>query len=149
MASFRFRMDQISHCLGLSQIELSIEEGTLRKFSRLSNTGSLADKKLDDLIDDVGRAMRGNLHHIFFGKRTRCYEKGNEDFVNNFFAISYGAQGDRVRRLVRWVFAKKNFIGQSYSIFSGQTYYRSGTYALWGSQCNKGIFPFGDIQPHL
>ena len=75
--------NEISYGFGLTEVELSVEEGTLGKFARLCLLASKLNETLDDSIHYETGAMARNFDGIFTCVAMRGSEKAEEDFVNN------------------------------------------------------------------
>ena len=77
------RSYEIGYGFGLTEVELSVEEGTLSKFTRLCLLASKLNETLDDSVHNETGAMAGDFDGIFTCIAVGGTEKAKEDFVNN------------------------------------------------------------------
>jgi hypothetical protein len=63
--SERLSRDQISHGLGLGEIELAGEEGPLRELAWLGKASAHAQPAAKQHLKNYRRTMRGDLNEIF------------------------------------------------------------------------------------
>src|SRR5690606_24247945 len=110
---------------------------------------TLADQKLDHLVDDIGRAMGRYFNHVFSGKGTRGDKQGDQHFVDDLFTIAKSTKVNGVGSLFLQIFSFKHFIGQPDGLFSRKADDRNGTYTLRSSQSHNGVVPLTDIKAHL
>ena len=75
--------NEISYGFGLTEVELSVEKGTLGKFTRLCLLASELNETLDDSVHYETGAMAGDFDGIFTCVAVWGSEKAEEDFVNN------------------------------------------------------------------
>ena len=75
--------NEISYGFGLTEVELSVEEGTLSKFTRLCLLASKLNETLDDSVHNETGAMARDFDGIFACIAVGGSEKAEEDFVNN------------------------------------------------------------------
>jgi hypothetical protein len=82
MLGFRTAGYQVGHRLGLAQVELAIEEGSLSKFSGLRQARTATNEQVQQLLLDIGGTVAGDLYSIVAGIGVWCTEQGDQDFVD-------------------------------------------------------------------
>ena len=63
--------DNIHDCLSLGQINPTVEEGTLGKFTRFGQTSSLTDDQLQNFIGHCNPAVGIDLDNVLTGEGLR------------------------------------------------------------------------------
>ena len=91
--------DEVGDSLGLREVELAIEEGTLRKFTGLCQAASMPDKELQDFVQDIAGTVTGELHAVLAGVAGRGAEEGDDGLIEDLV----GAGGDGSKNCgARW-----------------------------------------------
>lgn len=77
------RSYEVGYGFGLTEVELSVEEGTLSKFTRLCLLASKLNETLDDSVHNETGTMAGDFDRIFTCVAVWGSKKAEENFVNN------------------------------------------------------------------
>ena len=65
MSSSRLSIDEVGNGFGLREVEATIEEGTLSELARTSHASTRRDKKAEDFLLDVDRAVARDFDSVF------------------------------------------------------------------------------------
>ena len=79
--------DNIHDGLSLGQIDPTVEEGTLGKFTRFSQTSSLTDDQLQDFVCHSNPSVRVDLNNVLTSEGLRRAHGSNHDFIEDLILI--------------------------------------------------------------
>lgn len=74
--------DQVGHGLGLAQVHLAVEVGPAGVFARFGLAASGLGERVEDLVDDVGRSVAGDLYRVLSRVGVGRTVEGDDDVVD-------------------------------------------------------------------
>ena len=96
MLCLRGRSDKIGHGFCLTQIHLAVGEGAASVFAGLRQACAAVNEKPEGALEDVGRAVAGDLRGVLARVRMRGAEDRYQHFVHHFLSLYDAAEGERV-----------------------------------------------------
>ena len=71
--------DQVGHGLGLAQVHLAVEVGPAGVFAWFGLAASGLGERVEDLVDDVGRSVAGDLYRVLSRVGVGRTVEGDDD----------------------------------------------------------------------
>ena len=98
----RGRSDEVRHRLRLAQVHFPVEERPLRVLPGACHLAALLQQQFHNTVQDIGRAVAGNLRAVFTRVRVGSAEEAHQHLVHHLVGcgVNDASEGQRVARLL-------------------------------------------------
>ena len=125
--------DQVGYGFCLTEVEFAVQEGAQGKLPGRGHARAMREGRLNDFLQNIGRAVATEFHAVFAGVGVRIFENGGQALIEVAALRRYNtSEMHGMAGCIFQAFAFEHDIGNKQGAGAGKAYYTNSAHTRRG-----------------